>query len=120
MMGARSVWSGPSARKLQALYPHTADWRKRFKASKLEWGEALNGGAWTDSDAQRSGGFKVFGFLFLLLLEFSLKQNNSTVNCQKLRSFSPSSRLETDCINSKLTRMSSVQALSGYGRRICA
>ena len=26
--------------------------------------------------------------LFLLLLEFSLKQNNSTVNCQPLRSFS--------------------------------
>jgi hypothetical protein len=58
--------------------------------------------------------------LFLLLLEFSLKQNNSTVNCQPLRSFPESSRLETDCINSKLTRMSSVQALSGYGRRICA
>ena len=58
--------------------------------------------------------------LFLLLLEFSLKQNNSTVNCQKLRSFPESSRLETDCISSKLTRMSSVQALSGYGRRICA
>ena len=49
--------------------------------------------------------------LFLLLLEFSLKQNNSTVNCQKLRSFPESSRLETDCITSKLTRMSNVRAL---------
>jgi len=53
--------------------------------------------------------------------EFLLKTKHSTVNCQPLRSFSPSSRLETDCFTSKLTRMMSrVRALSGYGRRICA
>ncbi len=39
---------------------------------------ALNGGAWIDSDAQRSGGFKVFWFS--LLLRFSFE--NKTLNCQ--------------------------------------
>ena len=46
---------------------------------QLEWGEALNGGAWTDSDAQRSGGFKVFGSLpFIARVFFETKQ----LNCQ--------------------------------------
>ena len=39
--------------------------------------------------------------LFLLLLEFSLKQNNSTVNCQKLRSFPESSRPTASTANSR-------------------
>ena len=51
--------------------------------------------------------------LFLLLLEFSLKQNNSTVNCQPLEASPESSRLGIDCIVSKLTRRSNVRALSG-------
>ena len=78
---------------------------------QLEWGEALNGGAWTDSDAQRSGGFKVVGSLPFVVLFSLVKTKHSTVNCQPLRSFSPSSRLETDCITSKLTRRSNVRAL---------
>ena len=81
-----------------------------MKASELEWGEALNGGAWTDSDAQRSGGFNVFWFS-AFYTSFFLKTKHSTVNCQPLQSFSPSSRLETDCITSKLTRRSNVRAL---------
>ena len=49
---------------------------------------ALNGGAWTDSDAQRSGGFNVFSFSSFYSFEFLLKTKHSTVNCQPLRSFS--------------------------------
>ena len=37
---------------------------------------ALNGGAWTDSDAQRSGGFNVFWFSSFYRFE------NKTLNCQ--------------------------------------
>ena len=47
---------------------------------QLEWGEALNGGAWTDSDAQRSGGFNVFWFSSFYSLEFPFE--NKTLNCQ--------------------------------------
>ena len=36
---------------------------------------------------------------------------HKTPNCQPLRSFSPSSRLETDCYTGKFTRRSSVRAL---------
>ena len=67
-----------------------------------------------------NGGFNVFWFSSFYT-SFFFKTKHSTVNCQPLQSFSPSSRLETDCITSKLTRMMSrVRALSGYGRRICA
>jgi hypothetical protein len=38
---------------------------------------ALNGGAWTDSDAQRSGGFNVFWFS-----SFYRVFENKTLNCQ--------------------------------------
>ena len=56
------------------------------------------------------GGFK--SFLFFYGFDFSLvKTKHSTVNCQSLRSFSPSSRLETDCFTGKFTRRSSVRAL---------
>ena len=41
---------------------------------------ALNGGAWTDSDAQRSGGFNVFWFSSFYSLEFPFE--NKTLNCQ--------------------------------------
>ena len=68
----------------------------------------------------RSGGFKVCWSLpFIASVFFETKQ----LNCQlsKASKLSPSSRLETDCFTSKLTRMMSrVRALSGYGRRICA
>ena len=58
-----------------------------MKASKLEWGEALNGGACTDSDTQRSGGgFNVSWFSSFY--SFDLKTKHSTVNCQPRRSFS--------------------------------
>jgi hypothetical protein len=51
-------------------------------------------------------------FLFFYGFDFSLvKTKHSTVNCQPLRSFSPSSRLETDCFTSNFTRRSSVRAL---------
>jgi hypothetical protein len=52
-----------------------------MKASKLEWGEALNGGACTDSDTQRSGGgFNVSWFSSFYSFEFPFE--NKTLNCQ--------------------------------------
>ena len=54
---------------------------------------------------------------------YSFGFETKQLNCQlsKASKLSPSSRLETDCFTSKLTRMMSrVRALSGYGRRICA
>ena len=77
-----------AARKLQALSPQTPTDGSGSRPVQLEWGEALDGGAWTDSDAQRSGGFNVFWFSSFYSLEFLLKTKHSTVNCQPLRSFS--------------------------------
>ena len=78
---------------------------------QLEWGEALNGGAWTDSDAQRSGGFNVFWFSSFYGFEFFLKQNTQLSTVNRFEASPESSRLETDCITSKLTRRSNVRAL---------
>ncbi len=50
-------------------------------------------------------------FLFFYGFDFSLVKTKHSVNCQPLRSFSPSSRLETDCFTGKFTRRSSVRAL---------
>ena len=76
---------------------------------------ALNGGAWTDSDAQRSGGFNVFWFSSFYSFKFPFE--NKTLNSWELSTVnrfeaSPeSSRLGTDCIVSKLTRRSNARAL---------
>ena len=80
MLGARSVWSGPSGAQTASALPTYGRLTEADQGSKLEWGEALNGGAWTDSDAQRSGGFKSFG-LFLLWLRVFFSENK-TLNCQ--------------------------------------
>ena len=54
---------------------------------------------------------KSFGFLPFIASSFLLKTKHSTVNCQSLRSFSPLSRLRTDCFTGKFTRRSNVRAL---------
>jgi hypothetical protein len=92
-----------------------------MKASKLEWGEALNGGACTDSDTQRSGGgFNVSWFSSFYSFEFPFENKTQLSTANRVEASPESSRLGTDCIVSKLTRMSRVRALSGYGRRISA
>ena len=68
MMGARSVWSGPCVAQTASASPTYGRLTEAGQGQWAEWGEALNGGAWTDSDAQRSGGFK--GFWFLGFLRF--------------------------------------------------
>jgi len=79
MIGARSVeWSVRRANCKRFTHKRPTD-GSGSRPVQLEWGEALNGGAWTDSDAQRSGGFKVFGSLpFIARVFFETKQ----LNCQ--------------------------------------
>ncbi len=56
---------------------------------------------------------------FLFFYGFSFLENK-TLNCQRqpLRSFSPSSRSETDCFTGKFTRRSSVRARFRYFGRM--
>ena len=65
--------------------------------------------------------FQSLWFSSFYCFEFSLKQNTQLSTVNRFEASPESSRLETDCFTSKLTRMMSrVRALSGYGRRICA
>jgi len=61
------------------------------------WSGALNGGARTASDAQRSGGFKAF-FLFLLNFEFSLKTKRLNCQLSTASKLFPRQAGWTDCI----------------------
>ncbi len=88
MIGARSVWSGLCGAQSASASP---TYGRLTEAFQVSWsGERLSMAVHGQTRMLNAPAVSKSLVLFLLLLEFSLKQNNSTVNCQPLRSFLPS------------------------------